>query len=130
MNLFLYKQTIEPERILADIKYFSIMDFIPTDESEPDYAGAVFWCVEAALGPKKVNIIFDLIMLLSFSYLGYYFFSLFFLVSLVFQVLIDMIVFSIFPMLDMPYVPWKHFYDIIKRYADSGEVINIDVIRA
>ena len=70
VNLFLYKQTIEPESIIADVKYFSVMDFIPQDGSEPDYAGAVFWCLEAALGPKKVTTIFDFIFLMSFSYTG------------------------------------------------------------
>lgn len=102
---------------MADVKYFSIMDFIP-EIGEPDYYGAVFWAIEAALGPKKINIVFDMVFFWSFAYTGYYFFAIFFIVSLVPQILIDMILFSIFPMLDMPYVPWKIFYDVIDQYAN------------
>jgi len=54
---------------------------------------------------------------------------LFFLVSLVPQILVDVGLFSVFPMLDMPYVPWELFYNVISVYSDQVETFDIVELR-
>ena len=45
-------------------------------------------------------------MLFEFQYLGQYQLLGFFMVAIIPEMIIDLVVFTLFPMLDMPFIPW------------------------
>ena len=117
LNLSMYMVGTEQYQF---VKYNTIYEFLPLDGKETDYAGLVQWCIEAVLGPKKVTWVFDLFFLVAYVYIGYYELSFFYIPAAIIGFLGDIVLFNIFPMLDMPYVPWG---SIINSW-ENGEAFN------
>ena len=93
---------------------------MPLDGRETDYAGLVPWCVEAVLGPKKLTWALDLFFLIGFFYIGNFELVLFYLPAVIIGFLGDIVLFNVFPMLDMPYIPWGTMIE----YWEKGEFFN------
>ena len=71
--------------------------------------------MEAFFGPNKINLVFDILFLNIFFYLGYYQVLGFFIFAIVPEFAFHIILFTIFPMLDMPYVPWSAIFDAMSQ---------------
>ena len=97
------------------------MDYIPQDGSEPDYVGLVFWILEAVIGTNKINLVFDILFLDIFFYLGSYQVLGFFIFAIVPEFVLHVIFFNIFPILDMPYIPWSAIFEAISQGDSSSD---------
>ena len=102
------------------VKYNSFGEFLPLDGKEANYGGLVPWCLEAVFGPKKVTWVFDIFFMLSYLYIGYYELTAFYIPAVIIGFMGDIILFNIFPFLDMPYIPWGK---IIESW-ETGEAFN------
>mgnify|MGYP000985769400 CR=1 FL=1 len=102
------------------MKYNAITEYLPLDGRETDYAGLVPWCIEAVFGPKKVSWVLDIFFLLAYLYLGYYELAFFYVPAVIIGFLGDIVLFNVFPFLDMPYIPWGR---IIESW-ENGESFN------
>lgn len=58
------------------------------------------------LGPKKLMWMFDVMFMVIYIYLGYYELFFFYVPAVILGFLGDIVLFNVFPMLDMPYIPW------------------------
>jgi hypothetical protein len=85
------------------------------DQSDPEALsreatriwGAIFWIWDLTIGnPKRITMIYDIAYLCMFFFMGNWSLLIFFIVTLSISMPMELFVLNIFPMLDMPHIPW------------------------
>ena len=102
------------------IRVWSIRDFrsIETDlvfESIDSYFDFVTFFINFFMGPKKISVVFDFVLVMGFNSLGNPYLQSYLILQILPAFILEFIVFPYYPALDVPYFPISKFFTDLKR---------------